>query len=103
MSPARADSGSSPSVTSHSRRRSGTSRRRGVPTQLPPPAAAEQLTLIAEPPRRNVRRELLPGVVLVRGWLDLDARLTGTAGSEGIETKLSLARAEMKLANTPRR
>jgi DNA oxidative demethylase len=73
MSSSRADSGSSPSVSSSSRRRSGTSRRRGVPTRLPPPAAAHQLALIEEPPRM-LRRELLPAVVFVRGWLTAAAQ-----------------------------
>lgn len=55
-------------------RRAGTSRRGGVPTRLPPPPAEHQLTLLDEAPVRSVRRELLPAVVLVRGWLDAAAQ-----------------------------
>jgi alkylated DNA repair protein (DNA oxidative demethylase) len=74
MSGRRVGSRSFASVSSSSRRRSGTSRRRGVPTQLPPPAAAHQLALIEEPAPGSLRRELLPAVVLVRGWLDAAAQ-----------------------------
>ena len=38
---------------------------------------------------------------LVRGWLDADAHLTGTAGTAGIDANLSIARAQIELANTP--
>lgn len=48
---------------------------RGVPTALPPPAigAAHQLGLLREAVPRQ-RREVLPGVVHVRGWLDVEAQ-----------------------------
>lgn len=48
-------------------------RLRGVPTVLPPPAdgSGRQLSLPAAGTVRGGRREVLPGVVHVRGWLDL--------------------------------
>jgi alkylated DNA repair protein (DNA oxidative demethylase) len=50
-----------------------------VPTVLPPPGQppAGQLALSLDPvarPARPERHEVLPGVVLVRHWLDLDAQ-----------------------------
>jgi alkylated DNA repair protein (DNA oxidative demethylase) len=45
-----------------------------VPTRLPPPPAERQLALLDAPPPRAVKSELLPAVVLVRGWLDAAAQ-----------------------------
>src|SRR5438309_2198962 len=64
-------------TTSSHRRRSGTSRLGGVPTVLPPasPGLRKQPALPLEghdPPAG--RRLLLPGVLHVPGWLDLNAR-----------------------------
>ena len=54
----------------------GRSRRGGVPTAVPPPSAqARQLDLDLDldlGPRRVERRELLPDVVHIAGWLDLE-------------------------------
>lgn len=53
------------------------SRLRGVPTQLADPVGdtGRQLALLGGTPRAG-RRELLPGVVHVPGWLDHDAQRT---------------------------
>ena len=53
-------------------RRSGKSRLGGVPTALPPVAASgvRQLALLEAPAPQSERGELLPGAVLVSGWLD---------------------------------
>ncbi len=54
-----------------------TSSRRGVPTTLPPPAEPpeDQLALWDDRPTAPGRTvEVLPGAVLVEGWLDLDAQ-----------------------------
>ena len=64
-------------TTSSHRRRWGTSRLGGVPTVLPPatPGLRRQPTLPLEDPDRSARwRLLLPGVVHVPGWLDLNAQ-----------------------------
>jgi len=58
------------------RRRLGFSRLGGVPTALPrsEERGEGQLALLAEPAPRSERRELLPGVVQIGGWLDLAAQ-----------------------------
>jgi len=58
------------------RRRLGHSRLGGVPTELPHSTerGEAQLALLAEPVPQSERRELLPGVVHVSGWLDLAAQ-----------------------------
>src|SRR5262245_24703521 len=57
-------------------RRSRRGRQHGVETTLPPPARApgRQLELLAAPASPRVRREVLPGVVHVPGWLDAAAQ-----------------------------
>ena len=51
-------------------------RLRGVPTELPAPSArsGRQLSLLARAEGEHGRREVLPGVVHVGGWLDLAAQ-----------------------------
>ena len=63
-------------TTSSHRRRSGTSRLGGVPTVLPPASpGTRQPRLPLEDPYCPARRDgLLPGVVHVPGWLDLNAQ-----------------------------
>jgi alkylated DNA repair protein (DNA oxidative demethylase) len=59
------------------RRRGVSSRRGGVPTTVPPPAAGtdRQLAMpLAGEGERRPLAEVLPGVVHVPGWLDLDAQ-----------------------------
>ena len=59
------------------RRRGARSRHAGVPTTLPPitPTGARQLSLeVGDAGCEPGRREVLPGVVHVSGWLDLDAQ-----------------------------
>jgi alkylated DNA repair protein (DNA oxidative demethylase) len=58
-----------------SRRRSGKRVQRGIETALPPTApGGGQLALFAAPASCRERREVLPGVVHVPGWLDLAAQ-----------------------------
>lgn len=63
-------------MKSHGRWRLGSSRLGGVPTALPPAAAPApgQLALLAEPQADREHRQLLPGVVHVKGWLDAAAQ-----------------------------
>jgi alkylated DNA repair protein (DNA oxidative demethylase) len=56
------------------RRRFGRSRDDGVPTALPDSLPSRQLALPIEPARLTTRVPLLPGVVHVSAWLDLDAQ-----------------------------
>jgi DNA oxidative demethylase len=59
------------------RRRGASSRRGGVPTVLAPPAPAadRQLAMLLAPePEARSRAEVLPAVVHVPDWLDLDAQ-----------------------------
>jgi alkylated DNA repair protein (DNA oxidative demethylase) len=58
------------------RSRVAPSRRGGVPTSVPPPARSpvRQLGLLPEPAPRAERREVLPGVVHVVGWLERAAQ-----------------------------
>lgn len=65
-------------TTTPSRRRAGRSRTGGVPTVLPPAAtpAGEQLALGIDGAgdAGPMRREILPSVVHIAGWLDHDAQ-----------------------------
>ena len=56
------------------RRRFGRSRDDGVPTALPESLPSRQLALPIEPARLTTRVSLLPGVVHVSAWLDLEAQ-----------------------------
>ena len=56
------------------RRRFGRSRDDGIPTALPESLPSRQLALPIEPARLTTRVPLLPGVVHVSAWLDLDAQ-----------------------------
>src|SRR5262245_65219499 len=56
------------------RRRFGRSRDDGVPTALPDTLRSRQLALPIEPARLTTRVPLLPGVVHVSAWLDIDAQ-----------------------------
>ena len=61
-----------PAMTS-ARSRMGTSNLGGVPTTLPAPERSAATTLALDfGARPTERREVMPGVVLITGWLDLD-------------------------------
>src|SRR6185295_11380464 len=65
-------SDSRPVMTS-ARSRMGTSNRGGVTTALPDPGEVAAATLALDfGARPRERRDVMPGVVLITGWLDLD-------------------------------